>query len=177
MANLNIRRRSGFIQRGGVSRRETLWIEISTVEATLGGAPTAVLANSLNAAALALRPFTVVRTRGIFFARSDQNIAGETYMADLGLCVVSDQAAAIGVTAVPTPATDKGSDLFFVYEQLISRHFFGTSVGVNEQGISKQFDSKAMRKVNDDQDLVLVLENEINGVVTATSGRLLIKLH
>ncbi len=46
--------------RGGRQVRETLWIGIGTVEAALTGAPTAVILNALNAAALALRPFTVI---------------------------------------------------------------------------------------------------------------------
>ncbi len=68
-------RKSGFVRRGGRMRRETLWLDIATSEITLSGAPTAVLANSLAASALALRPFTVVRTRGFMHIRSDQ-VAG-----------------------------------------------------------------------------------------------------
>ena len=71
MANIRVGRKSGFIVRGGKSRRESTWIALNTVEATLGGAPTAVLMNSLNAAALALRPFTVVRSRGTILVFSD----------------------------------------------------------------------------------------------------------
>ncbi len=166
----------------GVQRsvRETLWIDVSTVETTLAGAPTAVLANSLNAAALALRPFTITRTRGVMHTRSDQTTGSESYGVDLGMAVVSDQAVGIGVTAVPTPLTDKGSDLFFVYEQQFGRLQIGSGAGTGipvEPGHFLQWDSKAMRRVNNDQDIILVVENELNGVIVITSARMLIKLH
>jgi len=38
--------------------------------------------------------------------RSDQFVATEGYEIAIGMAVVSDQALAIGVTAVPTPFTD-----------------------------------------------------------------------
>ena len=159
-------------------RRKTLWIPVDTVETALSGAPTAVLANSLSAAALALRPFTIVRTRGVMHVISDQTVGTETYGADLGFAVVSEQASSVGVTAVPTPLTDKGSDLFFVYEQVFSRFEFKTAVGFEAAtGTLLKFDSKAMRKVDGDQDLVITLENEIAGCSVMTSARILLKLH
>ena len=48
---------------------------------------------------------------------SDQSAATELFIGNLGLAVVSDQATAVGVTAVPTPATDRGSDLWFLIEE------------------------------------------------------------
>ncbi len=180
MANIRTVRRSGRVFRGGKSRRETMWIGVATTENTLGGAPTAVLANSLNAAALALRPFTIVRVRGMIYVRSDQTAANQTYGVSLGYAVVSAQAEAIGITALPTPLTDHGSDLFFVYEQLFGGMQIGSGAGTGVPvhiGAFKDFDSRAMRKVNDDQDLVVVQENEIAGLVVTHSARLLIKLH
>ncbi len=50
-------------------------------------------------------------------------------------------------------------------------------VGVNNIGIFKEFDSKAMRKVEEGQDIVQVVENEINGCTVTISGRMLLKLH
>jgi len=177
MTNIRTGRKSGFIVRGGRSVRETLWLFIDTVEATLSGAPTAVLANSLNATALALRPFTIVRTRGVMHVRSDQTAASQNYGVDVGYAVVSDQAVAIGVTAVPTPLTDKGSDLFFVYEMLFGAYQFSDATGILQRGEFMKYDSKAMRKVNDDSDLVVTFENEINGAAIIHSARMLIKLH
>ncbi len=157
--------------------RETSWLFLPTVEATLGGAPTAALITTFNAAALAIRPFTIIRTRGIIGVRSDQSGATESFIGDLAMSVVTNQATLVGVTAVPTPLTDKGSDMFFVYEQVISRFQQGDATGQMLNMTSIQYDSKAMRRVNDDQDLAVVVENELNGCVIVHSGRMLIKLH
>ncbi len=156
-----------------------MWISFQTQQDVVAAASTAVLTASLNAAALALRPFTVVRTRLDWAVRSDQVAASEIYGLALGFAVVSDQASAIGVTAVPTPFTDQGSDLFFLYEQIFGQIVILSAVGQNEAGQLRQIDSKAMRKVNDDQDVVVVLESNTFEVGQASilGGRMLIKLH
>ena len=46
-----------------------------------------------------------------------------------------------------------------------------------DNGRFLQYDSKAMRKVEDGQDSITVSENEIAGVTMVVSGRFLIKLH
>ncbi len=178
MANIRTGRRSGLVLRGGRNRRESIWAFIQTSEISIGAAGTAVLAFTLSAGALALRPFTIVRTRVNWYGRSDVAAGGEEWGGALGFAVVSDQATAIGVTAVPTPITDQGSDLWFVYDQMFGK-FGGTAV--EEQGRSKDVDSKAMRKVEDGQDLAIVLEtgaaaNSLS-LVSTLGGRFLIKLH
>jgi len=173
-------RKSGFVRRGGSMRRETMWVGIGEVDQVLAAANTAVLIQSSNAALLALRPFTVVRSHITWFAGSDQTAAQEAWQVAFGVAVVSDQATAIGVTAVPTPFTDLGSDLFFVHQVQAGRFIFISGVGVEPLGGRQiQIDSKAMRKVNDDQDIVFVLENSgvSLGSRNITAGRMLIKLH
>jgi len=161
------------------ARRESMWLFTTTSEVSITAASTAVLAFSLNAAALALRPFTVVRTRMDWYCRSDQVAAPEVWGAALGCAVVSDQASAIGVTAVPTPFTDQGSDLFYVYEQNFGRLEVQSAAGVQEVGRMVKIDSKAMRRVNDDQDLILTIETNTfqPSALSIIGGRMLIKLH
>ena len=181
MARIFTGRKSGFIQRSGVARRETVWIGSASFSTLLSAPSTAVLQASLNAAALALRPFTVVRTRGFFHLRSDQGAVTEIYEAALGLAVVSDQAVAIGVTAVPTPTTDDDSDLWFVYERGFGELEVNTSVGFSNgpAGGYRSFDSKAMRKVEDGQDVIQVVETSAlsSGARLASHLRMLVKLH
>ena len=77
------------IRQGRVMRCESLWIFISPANVTLtavGG----TLITSLNASALALRPFTVVRTHLELYMRSDQSAAAEDQSCAFGACVVSD---------------------------------------------------------------------------------------
>jgi len=179
MANIRTARRSGLVYRGGGSRRQTQWISITGTSTQLANPSTAVFILSLNATALGFRPFTVVRARGTMHLRSDQEAASEQQGVALGFCVISDQASAIGVTAIPTPVTDQFSDLWFVYESLFASHGAGTVD--SQRGTWKDYDSKAMRKVEEGQDVAIVVESELtgltSGVVVRQTGRMLIKLH
>jgi len=113
------------------------------------------------------------------FVRSDQISALEDWGASLGMAVVSEQAAAIGVTAVPTPDTDRTSDLFFVYEEVMGQFTFTTGVGYVEGGRERIVDSKAMRRVDEGQDLIITVETPaiVSSAVVTFCGRFLVKLH
>ena len=178
MANIRTARRSGLVLRGGRNRRDTLWGSTPAAITTLAAASTATLVASLSAAALALRPFTIVRIRGYWFVDSDQSAASEDYGAAIGCCVVSDQSVAIGVTAVPTPETDRGSDLWMLHETMYGSFQFGTAVGF-ETLSGNAVDSKAMRKVEEGQDFILVVETPatVSSARIQTADRFLVKLH
>jgi len=180
MANVVTGRRSGLVLRGGRERRQTLWFTLPEATLTLAAANSAGRFLVLNAAALALRPFTVVRTRLSFFARSDQTGALETWQVAIGAAVVTDQASAIGVTAVPTPFTDLGSDSWFVHQIVTGVFLFISGVGVHPTGGRIiDVDSKAMRKVEDGSDINFTAENSgiSAGTTIVTAGRMLVKLH
>ena len=174
-------RKSGFVRRNNVMRRETAWLGGVVAQTAIAAPGTAVLVSSLNAAALALRPFTVVRTRGSILVVSDQSSATEDQEVGWGVAVVSDQAAAIGITAVPTPVTDSDSDLFFAYEMLFGSIRVASEIGKQQSypGDMLIIDSKAMRKVNDSEDVVDVLETSgtSEGCTIITFFRQLVKLH
>jgi len=176
VANINISRKSGFIRRAGVMKRDTLWISTGVIGAVPAAASTAILLTNFAGGILGLRPFTVVRTRGLLSARSDQLAAAEEWSIRYGHAVVSDQAVAIGVTAIPTPDTDSSSDAWFVFEELYG--FLSDNVGMIGR-TNVQFDSKAMRKVEDGFDSVSVVESSSasNGVNVKVGFRQLIKLH
>ncbi len=179
MANVNIGRKSGFIVRSGQRKRETAWFDIGATRTTLAGG-TPVLFTGLNAAGLSLRPFTIVRFRGFLHCASDQIAASEGYMAHMAIAIVTDQALAIGVTAVPNPVADRGSDLWFLYETLAGRILFGDATGFTTAGVTKEVDNKAMRKVDIGQDMATVVETEagtFGGSILTKVGRMLVKLH
>ncbi len=180
MANVTIRRRSGVILRNGVARRESVWFFLPVTQLTIPSASQAAMPLTFNAAALALRPFTVVRTRMVMLLRSDQAVASEDQEIGLGLAIVTEQATAIGVTAVPTPITDLGSDQFFVHELLFNRYLFTTAVGFDGNGGRERIvDSKAMRKVKESDDLAVTVETTgtSEGSILIFGGRMLVKLH
>ena len=89
--------------------------------------------------------------------------------------MVSDQAVAVGVSAIPTPVTELSSDLWFVHQWIMN------SVGAgdvnNIKGHQMSVDSRAMRKVEDGQDVVIVQETDLTGtgagVILTVAGRML----
>ncbi len=111
---------------------------------------------------------------------SDQVIADEAQMGAIGAVVVSEEAQAIGVTAIPTPVTSDGSDLFFMHQPFLNQFTFVSGVGFEgNSGQRFTIDSKAMRKVEDGQDLAIVAELDASGTgfILGTIGRMLIKVH
>ena len=168
-----------FVSRGQArSRRETSWLSIDPDIQALDAS--AAITHVMTAAELAKRPFTVVRTRMTVMISTDQLAADEQQIGAVGLAIVSSQAVLIGVTAVPTPITDLASDKWFVHQPLISDFIFATAAGFDSDGGHiYEIDSKAMRKVNDDEEIIVVAEalGVGSGVLVSTVGRLLIKEH
>ena len=164
--------------RGRSQRRQTLWLGGTEVSTVIPAANGVVLQTSLNAAALALRPFTIIRSRGRVCVFSDQRVASEFYSAAYGNIVVTDQASAAGVASVPTPVTEDNSD-WHVYKRMQQRVSVTTDVGVLLFGLSEEFDSKAMRKVDLGEDLISVWESSglSNGIQVIAYTRVLVKLH
>ena len=161
------------------SPRETSWIGIALTNSSISSIGSVL--NSFNAAALAKRPFTIVRTYLEVFMISDQVVASEDQLAGIGIAVVSEEASTIGATAVPTPLDNLSSDLWLLHSLLFGSFTFLDATGFNDvQGVSRTIDSKAMRKVNDDQDVVVVAESDTTlgeGLIMAVGGRFLIKEH
>ncbi len=157
------------------TRRQTAWIGLTLGDTTITSAVKSVV-GSLNAAALALRPFTVIRTHLEIFLRSDQSAADELQSGAVGTCIVNDDAVAVGITAIPGPVSDLGSDVWFAHQIV-----FGDAVSLADRtvgGAHFTLDSKAMRKVGIGQDLVVMLENAVaTGMVVTMGGRFLVKLH
>jgi len=170
-------RKSGNVFRGNRMRRATQWLEAPFVSTTLASTNAVALTLVMTAAEKALRPFTVVRIRGTMHVRSDQTAALESYGATMGYCVVSEQAVAIGVSAVPTPDTDLASDAWMAHESVQGSFGFITGTGALELGQIHRYDSKAMRKVEEGFELIQVMECPVNSGTVQDIGRILIKLH
>ncbi len=157
--------------------RQNVWLGINlSITAAPGSSVT--LLSSLNAAALALRPFTVIRTRLDLHIESDQIAATEDFHAAYGRIVVSDQAIAQGAASIPAPITNSDAP-FFVWEPVLNSISFGTAVGfVEPAGRYLTVDFKAMRKVGNNEDIAGIIEvNTAPGGVISIVGRALVKLH
>ncbi len=158
--------------------RSNVWVGAGLNATVITGVRT--LLQTLNAAALAVRPFTIVRTHLSISYNSDQVAATETTQAVFAMQVVTESAAAGGVTTVPTGISETDGD-FFVYKPLFSGIELVTAIGFVEprgDSVLHLVDSKAMRKVAINDDVVQTLElRNFLGVEIAIEGRMLIKLH
>ena len=122
---------------------------------------------------------TLIRTRGELLVKLSTSDAATSGMAvNFGICIVSQNAAGVGVTAIPDPDADISWDGWLVY-------WTGTVKGAlsSNEGSSTHrlvLDSKAMRKIKRTDVVVAVLstDDEI-GSVTLNADletRLLLKL-
>ena len=126
---------------------------------------------------------TIVRTRGEFLAylTTSGGAATEGFRWAFGMCVVTANAAGIGVTAVPNPIDDIGWDGWLVYETgQIATMFTGFGEASPTQSVRVRIDSKAMRKFKETDVLVGVLgvfEQGAGSIMAAhLSSRVLLKL-
>ena len=143
--------------RRGSYRPPTDWSSVSNAGLTNIAATTKILVASFQVVGSS---HTVKRTRGLIHWKSDQLTASEYTIGAFGMCVVSEDAFAAGVASIPGPFSDASSDLWMVHQYVVSDMIFGTAVGFDSMGgRSYEIDSKAMRKVSEEERLVVVFEN------------------
>ena len=162
----------------GAPRRKTFWVASADISAqAVLAADTAILHQSVTwTDELGLA--TIVRTRGTLWVTTDQTGADEQPFGALGFSVVTTQASTAGVASVPTPTTDENDDSFFVWIPWLASNRFGSGVGFEQQAFMQyDFDSKAMRKVTEGQDIIITLENAsaLHGMDFVIKFRMLIK--
>ena len=173
MARPGFRRGSGAVRS---QRRLTQWFGSADISAPVSlAAGAAVLDQSL---VFITEPITVIRTRGIITVSSDISTQSESPFGALGMAVVSEEALAIGVTAMPTPISNSSSDLFFLHQYFAAPQDSGSDIGFANISQTFAFDSKAMRKISPDENLVVTVENAsgVHGLEFILQFRTLIKL-
>ena len=138
-------RRSSFPRTNG-QRRQVSW-EIGPS----GSIATSISANSLIpvAAESVLDKLTVMRTRGSLLVQyATGDAAAEGFQWAFGMCIVTQNAFGIGVTAVPDPIADIAWEGWFVYETGVVKQVAATldqaEIGAGQR---IEIDSKAMRKL------------------------------
>ncbi len=176
--------RSSFRSRSGI-KRATKWIASADVTVVKGlAANTIVLDQSFTSAqltAVAQAGGTIVRTRGFIWCKSDQLSATEMPIGAMGIVVVREAARVIGVSAVPSPVTDSADDGWFVHQFWQAGIDFvqqdATGVQMGNYWTRFEFDSKAQRKFNADDAIVVVIENSAaaHGLAYAINFRMLVK--
>ncbi len=122
---------------------------------------------------------TIVRTRGLFTIATDQFTANELQLGAVGIAKVTQQAQSIGISAIPHPATDAAWGGWLFHSFFSYEFAFISAVGMDPNVTHPiVVDSKAMRKVDEDERLVVVVENSGSfGFDVYSSFRFLSKLH
>ena len=172
------RRSSRFVR---LAPRTKMWIGAG-VGVPVVAVNTKVLISTLSAGALALRPFTILRTHQELYWTSDQQAATEVPFGSYGKLVVTETAAALGITAVPDPSGINGDPeaSWFVWQAMSTSFVFSSAVGISgREGRHYDIDSKAMRKVGPDDDVVTLCTNQsgTEGANLITNGRMFVQLH
>jgi len=109
---------------------------------------------------------TVIRLRGrIAIFLTAVGAADTIVQMTFGIKVVNQAALAIGVTALEVPGTDVGSDWMW-WDTITMHKALNTGVEDLQLGANKELsiDNKAMRKIDMNQALVMVVQNvQISG--------------
>jgi len=141
------------------SRPNRSWGGLAFATYTTVGAASKVLLGSLTLSNPGIDE-THLRTVGVLSVRSDQKVASEDMLGAIGMILVSDQALATGITAIPGPTTDIADDGWLFYQPIVQTFEFVSSVGFDSQGaVQYHFDSKGKRIVHDGVSIALVAQN------------------
>ena len=131
---------------------------IATVEVAIP-ANSAVLLGSFAAPDNTVE-LTILRSVGFFSIGSDQSSATETQVGAIGMGIVTDNALAVGITAIPDPVTERDADIWFFYRSFGQRFLFKDATGTQHNDLQTyEFDSKAKRILRDDESIAIVIAN------------------
>jgi len=124
---------------------------------------------------------TIVRLRGAFSAYLRSATAADNgFHCALGVGIASEDAFAVGVTALPNPLDDADWPGWF-YHRFFDIHASGAFAGDQPGGsVAFEVDSKAMRKMGENEIVFANLQVIEDSAATMTvwfDSRLLAKLH
>ncbi len=159
-------RGSSFPRTNVSNRRKTGWFDgpgqVTLASVTVGGSVVAAVGSqALNDG------LTLVRLHGMFTAWLEvvTTIGDGFSNMSIGICVVSENAAGVGVTAIPTPILDQSWDGWWFHQNI------GPLIGLETTEVARgplnavriPIASKSMRKIRLSDFVVFVLEvnNEI----------------
>ena len=143
----------------GKARRLSEWTSITNSADQVIPANTFSLVGSFTGAILAaIVPATLVRVRGRLLFVSDQAAAQETQIGSIGIAIIKEPVRAAGGAALPDPFVDAAADFWLYWESL---NMFGSQGDPDHGGenLNMVIDTKAMRKVEDGDALVVMVAN------------------
>ena len=158
-------------------RRQTDWIGSADqgLVAVASGASQIVQSFAMDGSDLGADA-TVVRTRGLLVVKPQTGAADINIIGALGICIVTDQAFAAGAASILGPWTNKEWDGWFVWVPFALSLDVTTDVG--RLLISRQYeiDSKAMRKFDAGNTIVVLVESQAGALEAGPIFRMLMKL-
>jgi len=164
-------------RKAGGPKRQTTWIGPADQGYIALASTTKVLLASFDPSAAGLVKPTVVRTRGPLSVRPNVYSADVDIVGAFGVAVVSDQAFGIGITAIPGPFDDANWDGWFVWQSFSYRFELVDGTGDFYPASSEiEIDSKAMRKISQNETIVLVMQSQVGAMSISAPLRLLFKL-
>ena len=157
-------RRSGSRQiAGGRRRAPSTWSRFVSVAPVTVPAATKVLIASLVLNNVGISE-TVRRTRGMVMIGSDQVSVVENQLGSLGMIVVTELALSVGAASLPGPVTQLDDDGWFVWQPFMAKQNL-LAQPMSQSKAVFEFDSKAMRRVEDGYAIAVMIENS-----SATTG-------
>ena len=157
-------------------RRQVTWIgpALQNYVAVANGVN--LIVGSFDPASSALPKPTIVRTRGQISVAPDLSSADVDIIGAFGMCVVSDQALAAGSASIPAPFSQADWDGWFVWRSFSMRYEFIDGTGTLQMDQRFEIDSKAMRKVSDNESIVLMAQSQGGAFDISAPIRMLLKL-
>ena len=122
-------------------------------------------------------PATVVRNRGMVAIKPSSYTADVSPVGAVGMGIVSQEALAVGVSAIPTPFSDADWGGWLMWRSFAYHFESITQAGVLLGTWNMEIDSKAMRKVEPNEALVFIAESQSGAFSIAETVRLLLLLH
>jgi len=157
------------------ARRKTQWSQL----ADQGFVSLAAAGSTLVSSIAFTQPGTIVRARGRLGIRANVFTADANPVGAFGVGVVSEEAAAIGITAIPLPFSDADWGGWMVWQSWCEAFQTEGASPATQFLASWSFDidSKAMRKVEPNTRLVFVAESQSEAVLVCETVRVLQMLH
>ena len=166
------RRHVGGFNRSRGPKRSTSWVG----PADQGFIAVAAGAKQIISSLPVTTDITLVRSRGEVGIQPQVN-TDVIITGAYGMAVVTDQAFAAGVASLPGPLTDADWDGWAVWRSFAFQQVQLDATGTLLSTIRQEVDSKAMRKLTDNETLVVIAESQATAFEISFGVRTLFKLH
>ena len=130
----------------------------------------------LIASASFTEPATIMRTRGAISVSANSFGVDVEFKGALGVGIVQTDALAAGVASIPGPWSDPAWGGWYVWRSFAYVLEFGDATGVRVISEGFEVDSKAMRKVQANEAIVVIAESQGGAFQIWDGMRTLVKL-